>query len=628
MTDFIIFDIETNALVNPDKLHLFCALRDGKEYVFRGPSPELRQFIEDNQDAYWVGHNILSYDVPVLDTLLPGHGIRTDKCIDTLVLSRLAKYTLQGGHSLEAWGRRLGVKKEGVDITDWSEWTQEMEDRCLSDIRINSRLFEKLRRYWESPDWHPAVKLEHDIAVICKQMNKWGFNFSIPGALKLRQEIQTELQPLDELIKETYRGRYKLIREITPVKTKTGTLHRKDFKWWDSNDLSVFTEGAPFSLVEFEEFNPGSPKQLTQVLHEAGWRPTEKTKGHQDELRKPRAKQDKEKLERYKIHGWKVSEKNLETLPESAPRAARHLAQHLILSSRLEDINEWLQVQRHGIIHGTFNSIGAWTHRLSHSDPNLANIPAPKPSDKDTEFQSYVQGINGRMRGLFSSRKGWRLIGTDAGGIQMRIFAHHTKDRDLIEALLNGDKAKGTDIHSLHRTKLGEVCGSRDVAKTFIYAWLLGAGNGKVAEILDCGTREAKESVEGFIESYPGLKQLKTTVIPADAARGYFIGLDGRKVACDSEHLMLSGYLQNGEAVIMKRACMIWYPRLVKEKIPFMLHTWPHDEWQTGVPDDDDITEYVQKLQIESIIQAGEDLGLHLLLDGSSDWGYNWGETH
>src|SRR5690606_29196219 len=150
----------------------------------------------------------------------------------------------------------------------------------------------------------------------------------------------------------------------------------------------------------------------------------------------------------------------------------------------------------------------------------------------------------------------------------MRIFAHLVEDEELINALIRGRKEDKTDIHSLHQRKLGEACRSRDDAKTFIYAWLLGAGIAKVAEILQCDSTTARRSVDNFISSYPKLKDLKRTQIPADARRGYFIGLDGRKVICDSEHLMLAGYLQNGEAIIMKGACIEWQNELRRQGIP------------------------------------------------------------
>jgi DNA polymerase-1 len=297
-------------------------------------------------------------------------------------------------------------------------------------------------------------------------------------------------------------------------------------------------------------------------------------------------------------------------------------------------LEEWLALARKDKegnvrIFGHFNPIGAWTHRLSHAKPNLANIPvADHSKDDPTPFEREINRINDTMRSVFGPRPGYRQIGTDADGLQMRVFAHYVNSKDLTEALVNGRKENGTDIHSLHKRKLGESCKGRADAKTFIYAWLLGAGIRKVAEILGCSLEDARRAVENFIESYPGLNELKKTIIPRDAAKGYFVGLDGRKVVCSSEHLMLAGYLQNGEAVIMKGACREWMSELRREGIPFELYTWPHDEWQTGVPDEDEIVREVQAIQIQAIRNQAERLNLNCPLEGSSDAGYSWLETH
>src|SRR6185503_4103261 len=105
---------------------------------------------------------------------------------------------------------------------------------------------------------------------------------------------------------------------------------------------------------------------------------------------------------------------------------------------------------------------------------------------------------------------------------------------------------------------------------------------GKVAEILECPTPAAKRAIDSFLSFYPGLLELKRSRIPADAERGYFVGLDGRLVMCDDPHYVLAGYLQNGEVIIMKRAQRIWERTLQEQGIYYKLHTWPHDEWQTS----------------------------------------------
>jgi DNA polymerase I-like protein with 3'-5' exonuclease and polymerase domains len=211
----------------------------------------------------------------------------------------------------------------------------------------------------------------------------------------------------------------------------------------------------------------------------------------------------------------------------------------------------------------------------------------------------------------------------------MRVFAHYVNDPKMIDAIVKGDKSDGTEIHSLHRRALGElICKSRDVAKTFIYAWLLGAAIPKISEILECSLPDAKKANNGFLELYPGLQELKDKRIPADAHRGYFTGLDGRLVVCPDEHRVLAGYLQNGEKIIMARACLEWHNRLIKEKVPFEFINFVHDEWQTLVPDDDETANYVARCQQEAIENQAQQLGLNLPLAANSNFGYSWAETH
>jgi DNA polymerase I-like protein with 3'-5' exonuclease and polymerase domains len=200
------------------------------------------------------------------------------------------------------------------------------------------------------------------------------------------------------------------------------------------------------------------------------------------------------------------------------------------------------------------------------------------------------------------------------------------KDEEFTKALVSGDKEDGTDVHTLNMKKLGPVCRDRHNSKTFIYAWLLGAQAGKVSEILNCTKPKAKEAADNFIKGYPGLKQLKERDIPLDAKRGYTIGLDGRYLAVDEERKVLAAYLQNGEAIIMKLALVLWYKRLKEEGIPFMLVNWVHDEWVTETKPEH--AEYIGKVQCWSIEEAGKLLNMNCPLSGSTDVGKTWADIH
>jgi DNA polymerase-1 len=406
--------------------------------------------------------------------------------------------------------------------------------------------------------------------------------------------------------------------------------------------------GGPFSVVEWYEFNPGSAKQRIERLWEAGWQPTERTDGHKDFLKSIRRRrltpEEEAKKAHYQVYGWTTSEENLKTLPDTAPEAARKLVRWLLVARRSQILKTWLDactafsVSPEGTvwkIHGRFVHIGAWTHRMAHSEPNTGNIPRFDASQPEKTPYS------DQMRGLWIASPDRYLVGVDAEGIQLRVLAHYINDPEFTEALIRGDKKLGTDAHSMNQKALGDVCKSRDDAKTFIYAWILDAGIGRVAEVLGCTRPEAEEAAEKFLKRYPGLKVLKEEIVPSDAERGFFIGLDGRPVRIwgdtlsERQHFALAGYLQNGESVIMKRAAQIWHPKLIREGVPHWPVNFVHDEWQTETRKIMEEALYVANTQADSIRQVGEDLKLNCPMAGSilnghgkPAIGLTWLETH
>jgi DNA polymerase I len=263
--------------------------------------------------------------------------------------------------------------------------------------------------------------------------------------------------------------------------------------------------------------------------------------------------------EKFLRYGWQCNEMNLSTLPEDAPEGGRNLAEWLTLEGRRSSLEEWIKhVKDDGRIHGRFTHIGAWTGRMAHSAPNQANIPAAFHGTPKTAVEIVKDEYDGRMRCLWTVEDGNYLVGTDAEGIQLRILAHLMKSDEYIHAIVSGRKEDETDIHNVNRKALGISHVTRDMAKTFIYAFLLGAGVAKVATILKVNQREAGEAIDNFMNSIQGLSDLKKKVIPHVAKRGWFRGLDGRKVPVPSEHKALAGMLQNGEAVVMKHSAITW----------------------------------------------------------------------
>lgn len=640
---WVICDIETNRLENPDKIHcIVCKDVDtGNTYTFIKPT-ESSAFSEFARGVdVWIGHYFLGFDYIQINRLVPNTCINPSTVIDTLVVARLAIFadwnTDDGKpkalkHSLEAWGERFGIQKLHTEIS-FENFSEELLERCVSDVEITHKLYLHLKDFIFNPDNKLALDCEHEQQLICNDLHTNGFSFNYSEAQEIHTDLLSRLDSLASDLHVAFRPRSKLIREITPRPTKHGTLSRTDFRWLVSNDLTPYTVGWPFSRFELIPFNPGSPNQRIEVLNEAGWKPFDKTKGHiaaEKQFKETPTAESKARLDHFKVYGWKTSEDNLETLPASAPEASRKLVEWLLLNARRSTLEEWFNAYTasSGRIHGSFSPIGAWTHRKAHSKPNMGNVPSKESKYNGKELKELAKEFGIKLRSLFTVPPRRLLIGTDADGIQGRIFAHYIRDDGFIESLVNGSSEQGTDIHTRHFQRLAEWCPARSNAKTFFYAWLLGAGASKVANIFGCSIAEARIAIKIFLDIYPGLAYLKGVVIPADANNGYFIGFDGRLVPCPSEYYMLAGYLQNGEACIMKHAEILWRKQLTAEGIYFKQVNDVHDEWQTEVEDDMDQANYIGKVQADSIRIVAEGFNLNCPFKGNYKIGHNWNETH
>lgn len=618
---YLLIDIEADGL-DPKNIWV-CVTKDyqtNEVKVWTSP-----RGLRDYLASYWlVGHNVLWFDIPVLNRLWD-MGIDPSKCIDTLVFSRLFNSWDYSRHSLADWGERLGCKKS--NFSDWSHLSDEMIEYCKQDVEVEHKLFDFFLPYITNERFIRANEIEHRAAIICTEMHYNGFGFDIEACYVLRNQIADTLVGLNKSISEAFPSKKVLVRTILPVPTKNGSINRKDFRWITDGrtpEEHGYRVGVPVHIYDTIEFNPASPKQCIERLNEFGWKPTEKTKGHlraERDLKWARGKNRKElidKLAEYAVYGWTVSEENLETLPDTAPDAAKLLVRHILLTRRLSTLDEWIGAYNESThrIHGEVRAIGTWTHRAAHKNPNTGNI-----ARVSSEF-------GGEMRSLWRAGEGYRQVGCDAEGIQLRILAHYMDDREFTQALVSGKSEDGTDVHTLNWKKLGSACKDRTTAKTFIYSYLLGAGVGKTAAIFSCSEAEAREAREKFVDGFPGLRRIREELIPYDAKRGWFEGLDGRPVMCDSEHLMLAGYLQNGESIVMKYANWLWREQLRKEKVPFWQMNYVHDEWQTRTVDDEDVANYIGKVQANAIMQAGLDLGVKCPLAGAFKIGYNWKDCH
>lgn len=244
----------------------------------------------------------------------------------------------------------------------------------------------------------------------------------------------------------------------------------------------------------------------------------------------------------------------------------------------------------------------------------MANIPS-------------VDSVYGKeMRSLLVCEEGYSIVGADSAGNQMRGLCHYIGDPEFTQEVIHGD------VHSRNAATLG--C-NRKTAKPWLYAYLFGAGAGKLGNILT-GKSDAtvgKLSIEKFQDSMPGLKTLReklgTTFDRAEAAfgkgKGWIRGIDGRIIFVSSKHQVLNYLLQTLEGITCKAAIVWMKKELDKRGIPYYFVLHYHDEFAVVVPDN--YTEEVRLLSIRAFTQAPKEFGV-MCMNGDAHVGKDYSQVH
>src|SRR5579862_4887126 len=332
----VVLDLECNRLKNPDKIWcIVCKDIDtGEMHVFY-ERMGFRNFASNV--SLWIGHNFLGFDYPVLTSLgyLDDIDVSTN-VVDTLIISKLVDFPREK-HSIEDYGLEFQFPKG--TYSDWSKYSSEMEEYCKRDVEICHKIFLKYIKVIEDKKWKDAIALENRFQLVCNLLNKNGFYFNVDKAEVLLSKVQTKLEELDKDILEAFPPTQEFIRKVR--RNKDGSINRVDCRYFDLPDIyTVEDEG----IYRRKVFNPSSHKQLIDILSAAGWNPTDRTKTHVDWLRDRKKTLDKEKKIHYDKYGWKINEQNLSSLPQSAPKPARLLAQRILYESRRRTLTEWLNL--------------------------------------------------------------------------------------------------------------------------------------------------------------------------------------------------------------------------------------------------------------------------------------------
>jgi DNA polymerase-1 len=330
-----------------------------------------------------------------------------------------------------------------------------------------------------------------------------------------------------------------------------------------------------------EVFNVGSRQQIASRLTSLGWKPTKFTE-------KGSVIVDETVLEGVNI-------------PE-----AKFIARYLMLQKRASMLESWLEkVANDGRVHGKVITIGAVTGRCTHSDPNMAQVPAVR-AEYGKEFRSCWIVDSGNV-----------LVGTDLAGIELRCFAHYLNDDEYTNEVVNGD------VHTRNQNAFG--VDSRDLAKTILYATLYGASAGKVGRIIGKGDKDGKQIIDNFCKAVPAYKRLKEKVERL-AEKGSIPGLDGRRLQIRSTHAALNTLLQSAGAIIAKKWMVIAQQTLKRNKIPYKQVAFVHDEIQIEVPEQ--YATQVGDIMVASAAQAGVELNFRCPVGAEYKIAKDWAGTH
>ena len=575
MTNRLIFDIETNGLaptvvwciVTKDvDTGLVTTYVEGQWQLFNTAIAQAQEVI---------GHNIIGYDIPACERLL-GTDFSKPKITDTLVMSRLADPQREA-HSLGHWGEKLGYPKG--DYSDWTQFTPEMLTYCEQDVTVNHEVYKALLK--ELKDFKPSsLELEHGVQHIIQQQIRNGWLLDQPKARDLVAELKEKAYELEEEVQQVFIPLPTFIKEVSPKIKKDGSTSVVGLKFLGDQWEQV---AGPFSRIDWPLFNLGSRQQIGRYLKYFGWEPTVFTEtGH------PIVSED--------------VLKNVKGIPE-----ADLIASYLLVQKRIAQVSSWLEAvdmdtQR---VHGYVNTNGAVTGRMTHSKPNLAQVPSSN-SLYGTECRS-----------CWIVPKGYKLVGIDASGLELRMLAHFMDDADYTNTILTGD------IHTANQLAAG--LRTRSEAKVFVYAYLYGAGDEKIGSIVGGGRAQGKKLKAQFLKATPALAKLKDNVAQA-AAKGYITGLDGRKVFIRSEHAALNSCLQSAGSLIMKQALIILDKYAKMWKVDYRFVGNIHDEFQVEVREDQ-ATKF-GALAASCIEAAGIHFNLRCPLAGEFNVGDSWADTH
>jgi DNA polymerase-1 len=583
-----------------------CASRmDSDEVIEFVGHDEIRRFFDGlkGEEVYYVGHNALSYDSGALRKCV-SRGPTVDQTVDTLILSYLYDPAMPGGHSLAAWGERL--KDPKGEWNDFSRYTPEMGKYCAQDVKLGKKVFKALvQRMLRMGFSELSCQIEHEIREVIDEQQANGWYFDIPGAQALVAQLRSEQGGLEGVIRDLFPDRLEDIRTYNRRSKADGSDYESYLRHCREYPEIRHNDDGTYTVLDWKEFNIGSPSQRTTRLLELGYVPTNFTP----------------KTEKGGGGNPKVDEETLLAYAEESQQpAVKAIAEWLVLQGRATMVEGWLNNVNYDdhCMHGRVMTCAATTRRMIHNSPNTANIPKAKKKVK--------YGIE--CRRLWQARPGRIEVGYDASGLEMRMFAEYLKNDEATLLFTTGDP------HMLNTRNLGFEDIMRDLTvKNGFYAYLYGAQDPKLGvtlkpELQGNAAREFGKWARGVLEQgTPGLARLVAQIQDEFRGSGGILStIDGGFVRCPSQHAALNYKLQSAGAIVMKQTAILARKEIIRLGLDSMLVGTIHDEGQHDSKVED--AQEVGRVCVQAIADAGESLGFRVPLTGDFKTGANWAECH
>lgn len=680
------FDIETDGLLDTvTRTHILTVKINGdKTKAFVG-AKEIRQGLKllDTCDVI-VAHNGIAFDLIVLWKEFKWKP--KAKIEDSFLVACLLHPDILGGNSLEEWGVRVGEPKmdyktayiewrkqqdETYKYTagdEWVEYNPVMHTYCVQDTETLAKVDDQLLLDRQGWDWQPALDMEHQFAKDFAVQGLRGVMVDRAKAEALVASIDAEMAEIARQVEPllpTREGTKGQLKECRPPKLcfkKNGEPTKATLEWFDAVEFRLdpdpqiiqreYREGE---AVEFDsalkhfglkfgvwhklptpmeddqsERKPlktefpctlADQQHIKTWLMDMGWRPTmwnfKKQPDKHGKLRFVRGDGGELVPTWPKFHDKGQLCENLESITSEFEHV-RQVVRWVVIRHRRGFVQSIIDhIRADGTVSATGFSLGTPTSRVTHKV--VANAPKADPE--------VVLGKE--CRSIFIARRGRKLVGVDASGLELRCLAHYVGSPELTDIIVNGTKENGNEIHTVLWRACDPLVPSRTVQKNVTYGWLYGASDKKLGQTAGHADGVAEkvgaEIRRRMVAAIPGLDKLMKKIERA-AKVGYIKAIDGRRIEIRSKHATLNTLLQSCGSILVKMAQCYMNQQIRKKRLDAWQVISYHDEVQL-----DAHPKHAQEagaLFVEGLKWAGKHVGFRVPLDGEVKIGNNWADTH